>query len=245
LPGGPGERFTIRGADARHLAVVRRAAAGDRIAVSDGRGRLVEARLAAVGAARIDAVALGERHVPRPVPRVEVFQGLAKGAKVDQVVRQLVELGVDAVSVFHAGRSVARWDAARAASAGDRWASVALEAAKQSHRAWRPEVTGPLDLEAAASRAAGAGTGLVAQPGAPIPVRAALDALEDPGGGRPALAGLWLVIGPEGGLAPGEVSAFYASGARPVSFGDQILRTETASVVLASLVLYRLGRFGG
>src|SRR5207302_7412551 len=67
--------------------------------------------------------------------------------KVDGVVRQLVELGVDGIGVFEAGRSAARWDAAREAAAAARWSTIAREAAKQSHRAWLPALRGPSSLE--------------------------------------------------------------------------------------------------
>src|SRR5437899_7192662 len=128
--GGP---VVIGGADARHLAVVRRAAPGDAVRVSDGQGRAVEARLVSVTPSRVEAEILSESRLRPPRPSVEVYQGLAKGDKVDGVVRQLVELGVDGIGVFEADRSVARWDGARRAAAAARWSTIAREAAKQSH----------------------------------------------------------------------------------------------------------------
>jgi 16S rRNA (uracil1498-N3)-methyltransferase len=53
-----------------------------------------------------------------------------------------------------------------------------------------------------------------------------------------------VVVGPEGGLSDEEVAAFGAAGAVPVSLGPQILRTETASVVAAALVLQHFTRLG-
>jgi 16S rRNA (uracil1498-N3)-methyltransferase len=55
---------------------------------------------------------------------------------------------------------------------------------------------------------------------------------------------VWLTVGPEGGLADGELEALRAAGAVPVSLGEQILRTETAPVVAAALLLHRFGRLG-
>jgi len=55
---------------------------------------------------------------------------------------------------------------------------------------------------------------------------------------------VWVVVGPEGGLSEDEVATFAAAGAVPVSLGRQILRTETASVVAAALVLQHFGRLG-
>ncbi|MEA2589376.1 MAG: rRNA (uracil1498-N3)-methyltransferase, partial [Actinomycetota bacterium] len=75
--------LTIEGEDARHLAVVRRARPGDLVRISDGQGRIVEARLTSVKAAGVDAEIVARRQSPAPTPRVVVHQGLAKGDKVD------------------------------------------------------------------------------------------------------------------------------------------------------------------
>ena len=234
--------LTIEGEDARHLAVVRRASPGDLVRISDGRGTIVDARLTSVTPAAVGAEVLERTVTPAPSPRVGVHQGLAKGGKVDGVIRHLVEMGVDRIVVFEAGRSVARWDGARQAAAGRRWATIAREAAKQSHRAWLPVLDGPVpEADAAASASAGPGLGLVAHPAAGCRLR---DVLEDrvptPGGPE----SVWVVVGPEGGLSEDEVATFAAAGAVPVSLGPQILRTETASVVAAALVLHHFGRLG-
>src|SRR5437660_5850414 len=234
--------LTIEGEDARHLAVVRRASPGDLVRISDGRGTIADARLTSVTPAAVGAEVLTRTVTPAPGPRVEALQGLAKGDKVDGVIRHLVEMGVDRIVVFEAGRSVARWDGARQAAAGRRWATIAREAAKQSHRAWLPVLDGPVpEADAAASASAGPGLGLVAHPAAGCRLR---DVLEDrvptPGGPE----SVWVVVGPEGGLSEDEVATFAAAGAVPVSLGPQILRTETASVVAAALVLHHFGRLG-
>ena len=146
--------------------------------------------------------------------------------------------GVDRIVVFEAGRSVARWDGARQAAAGRRWATIAREAAKQSHRAWLPVLEGPLPEAEAAAATAGRGLGLVAHPAAGSRLS---DVLAD---GVPTPESVWVVVGPEGGLSEDEVATFAAAGAVPVSLGPQILRTETASVVAAALVLHHFGRLG-
>jgi 16S rRNA (uracil1498-N3)-methyltransferase len=234
------DRLSIEGEDARHLAVVRRASPGDLVRVSDGRGTIADARLTSVTPAAVGVEVLTRTVTSAPRPRVEVHQGLAKGDKVDGVIRHLVEMGVDRIVVFEAGRSVARWDGARQAAAGRRWATIAREAAKQSHRAWLPVLEGPLPGAAAAAAAAttGRGLGLVAHPAAGSRLR---DVLAER---VPTPDSVWVVVGPEGGLSEDEVATFAAACAVPVSLGPQILRTETASVVAAALVLHHFGRLG-
>ena len=109
------DRLTIAGEDARHLAVVRRACAGDLVRISDGRGTIADARLTSVTPVAVGVEVLTRTVTPAPGPRIEVHQGLARGDKVDGVIRHLVEMGVDRIVVFEAGRSVARWDGARQA----------------------------------------------------------------------------------------------------------------------------------
>jgi 16S rRNA (uracil1498-N3)-methyltransferase len=218
---------------------VRRASPGDLVRICDGCGTIVEARLTSVAPGAVGAEIAGRTAVPAPAPRIEVHQGLAKGDKVDGVIRQLVEMGVDGIVVFEAGRSVARWDPARQAAAARRWSTIAREAAKQSHRAWMPTVTGPLSVTAAAG--AGRGLGLVAHPAAGSRLG---DALASASCGPGAPDCVWVVVGPEGGLSGDELAIFAAAGAVPVSLGPQVLRTETASVVTAALVLQYFGRLG-
>lgn len=229
-------RVTVEGPDARHLATVRRARAGDRIHVSDGAGRVLEVRIVTVTLGRVEGEVVGERRVEPSRPRVAVFQALAKGAKLDIVVQKLVEIGVDEVVVFTAGRSVPRWDGERAGQALARWSAVALEASKQSRRAWLPQVEGPVAAEQAAEGAARAGLSLMPEASATrrlrevLPVRAPEEVA--------------VVIGPEGGLTPEEVGLFERHGALAVTLGPQILRTETAALVAVSLVLYHFRKLG-
>jgi 16S rRNA (uracil1498-N3)-methyltransferase len=60
---------------------------------------------------------------------------------------------------------------------------------------------------------------------------------------RPAR--LLLLVGPEGGFTPEEVSGAEAGGARPISLGPRILRAESAGLVAVALVQYRFGDLGG
>jgi 16S rRNA (uracil1498-N3)-methyltransferase len=78
---------------------------------------------------------------------------------------------------------------------------------------------------------------LVPHHGAAEPIGAALTACQ-----RPDSAGL--VIGPEGGFAPDEIERFASAGARIVSLGPRVLRSETAGLVAAAIVFYHFGEMG-
>ncbi len=225
----------LKGADAHHLCV-RRAKPGDLVHVGDGAGRLIDAVIETVEGVRATASIVKADYVDRPSPELTVFQGLAKSGKVDWVVEKLVELGVDEVAVFAAGRSVPAWDAAKGQAMRARWERVAYAASKQSRRAWLPTVTGPLNPAALLLRIESSPATLVADPDADSSLRAVLMDLGP-------VSGVAIVVGPEGGLSREEVGRMVDAGARPVSLGRQILRTETAGLALAAVVMHHLGRF--
>lgn len=225
----------LRGPDAHHLRV-RRARQGDKIHVGDGAGRMAEAIIFSATGSEVTATINEVTVVPPPATRLVVFQGLAKSGKVDWVVEKLVELGVDEIVVFAAGRSVPRWDPAKADSVRLRWERVAHAASKQSERAWLPRVTGPLDRAALLERVKATPAVLVADPDADRSLRAALmDLAEVPEVG--------MVVGPESGLSRDEVAQLIDAGAVPVNLGAQILRTETAGLALSAVIMFHLERF--
>lgn len=227
-------RVVIAGADARHLRVVRRVRQDDTIHVSDGGGRVLHVRVAEITNQRVTGEILGEKILARPGPQLSVFQGLAKGGKVDLVVQKLVEIGVDEIVIFGAGRSVPNWEAARAARASQRWRTIAYEAAKQSRRPFLPRVSGPADVSSAVEML----TGLVLVAHGDSESRLS-EVLPETAPER-----ISLIVGPEGGLEQRELEAFGAPGSALFTLGPQVLRTETAALVAASLVLHRYGLLG-
>lgn len=221
-----------------HLRDVLRLGAGDEVIVV-GQGVAWRVRLTSVA-----EVAEGERFEQLPaqcLPRVALVQGLAKGEKMDDVVRQATEIGVSRIVPLAAERSVVKLDPAKAAARVERWRRIAAEAAQQSQRADVPAV----DALVRAAELPGVLAGSVVlvcwedAPGAPG-IAAALAHLaprED--------AEVAVVVGPEGGLTAAEVRALTAGGATVVTLGATVLRTETAGVVAAALAVHARGGLGG
>ena len=108
------------------------------------------------------------------------------------------------------------------------------EAAKQSRRAWFPEVTEQADLTAAVQRIAAAGLAVLLDPDGGV----AVADLE-----LPAHADIVLVVGPEGGITTAEAEAMRGAGAVPAALGPSVLRASTAGVVAASIVLSKTARW--
>ncbi len=229
-----GEEAVLRGEEARHAARVLRLRVGERLLVADGRGRVAEATAVAVGRDEVRAQVTALRTLEPRRPALTVVVGLVKGAKLDLVVQKLTELGVERVAPALCRRSVVTWDEAKRASAVQRWAAVALAAAKQSRRPTVPEIAPVAALPDQV--AAAPPPRLVCWEEGGRPLSAALPA-------DPPVA-LTLVVGPEGGLEAGEVAACEAAGAEPVSLGPLVLRAETAAIAGAAAVSFRYGQLG-
>ncbi|HUO82354.1 MAG TPA: RsmE family RNA methyltransferase, partial [Gammaproteobacteria bacterium] len=100
---------TLRGAAARHAGVVLRLKAGDALRVFDGRGGEYAATVRDVARAAV-CVTLGEFIAEGPAPplAIALWQGVARGDRMDFTVQKATELGVDAILPVITRRSVAR-----------------------------------------------------------------------------------------------------------------------------------------
>jgi 16S rRNA (uracil1498-N3)-methyltransferase len=169
---------------------------------------------------------------PAATPAIWLAQALAKGDRDEHAVQQATELGVDGVIPWSAQRSIVKWEGAKLRKGHDRWAAIVREASKQSMRAWVPEVA---DLAGTAVLAALAAETrmLVLEPTAD---ESLTDVTPD---GRDVV----LVVGPEGGIAPAELSRLESAGSTLVRLGDTILRTSTAGPAAIAVLNARLQRW--
>lgn len=228
--GRAGERITLGREESAHLCRVLRLAAGARIAVFDGAGREWDAVLEVPdsGAA---IVSLGSEVVAPvdPCLSVTIVQGLCRPERVEWVLQKGTEVGVSRFVLFRGGRSDGP-DPSPARLA--RWEKILAEACRQSGRRTVPPLEAPVAAPVPVPRGA---LGLLLVPSGP-PLAALLD------GARPGAVAV--AVGPEGGFEDGETEGWTANGWRPAGLGPRILRTETAGVVAASIVLHRFGDLG-
>lgn len=225
-----GDLVALTAADRHHLRRVLRLAVGADVEVADGVGS------SATGTLEDDGVRLGSDVVTTSPssPRITVVQALAKGRKLDDVVRQVTELGADRVVPIAAERSVVRLAGDRAHRAVDRWRAVARAASEQARRPHRPEVTGVVTIEQLRATVDDAVV-LVAHPGAAVslPAAAPVDG-----------AHLAVAVGPEGGWTDIEVETMCAdAGGHPVGLGATVLRTEHAAAAAVAVLAALGGRW--
>ncbi|MEV0201305.1 16S rRNA (uracil(1498)-N(3))-methyltransferase [Nonomuraea sp. NPDC050691] len=229
-----GSELVLDGPEGRHAAAVRRLRAGERVDLTDGAGAVAECvvREALKDSLRLDVV--GRYDVPAPRPRIVAVQGLPKGDRGELAVEMMTEAGVDVIVPWAASRSITQWKGDRAAKALARWRSTAREAGKQARRFHLPEVTEPASTAQVEKLLRDAALALVLHEDAAEP----LSRLEVPADGD-----VVMVVGPEGGVAEEEVARFRAAGAVPVLLGPTVLRTSTAGVAAASVLMARTGRW--
>jgi len=229
--------------DAAHARVLR-LRAGEHIAFIDGTLDYFEAEVIDVSKHDITArVAKHEVHAPSSVQLVLV-QGLAKGSKLEEVIRHATEVGVDAFIPFSADRSVLKLEGKQREHKMQRWQSIAKSAAMQAGRNHVPEVHDPQSLDNLSALLDGFDAVLVfweeARPEDTIeralePLRSSIE--------RGKTVRIACIIGPEGGLSVDEINIMKAWGQTSiVTLGPSILRTETAGVVAPALVQYELYR---
>jgi 16S rRNA (uracil1498-N3)-methyltransferase len=227
-----GERVTVGGTEARHAVTVNRISEGESIAIGNGAGLMISGTV--VTAEHTEFVVQVESIVetPPPSPAIWLVQALAKGDRDEQAVQQATELGVDGVIPWSAQRSIVKWEGAKVRKGHDRWSAIVREASKQSVRSWVPEVGDLASLSVLVALAQSTRMLLLEPTG-----ELALSSLE------PDDRDVVLVVGPEGGIAPSELSRLEAAGATAVRLGSTILRTSTAGPAAVAVLNARLGRW--
>ncbi len=227
------DTLVLGGAEGRHAATVRRVRIGEAVDLADGRGTRAHCTVAALEPDTVHLRVLSREVEPQLMPRLVLVQALAKGDRGERAVELAAEVGIDEVIPWQAQRCIVQWEGVRGEKALERWRSTAREAGKQSRRARLPVVSHWLETPGLLARMSGATT-LVLHELASAPLATAA---------LPASGEVLLVVGPEGGIAEGELAQLVAAGGVVVRLGTGVLRTSTAGVAAAAVVSARTGRW--
>ena len=237
-PLAEGATVTLEPRPAKHAAQVLRLGAGDVLTLFNGDGRDYAGRIepGERGSVRVRIERAGPLEPPPPLA-ITLAIGVSKGERMDFALQKAVELGASAIQPLFTERSVVRLNPGRLAKRQQHWQGIIVGAGEQSGRRRLPSL-GPaqgLDAWLAAPPPAGPAEG----------VRLLLDhRAERPLAALPAPAGgVTLLIGPEGGLAPGERERARADGFAGVRIGPRVLRTETAPIAAIAVLQALWGDF--
>ena len=212
---------TLGEEESRHCVRVLRLAAGDPLAVTDGRGNLYRCELTEADArrCRIRVVACEAAFEQLPYRLTMAVAPTKNADRFEWFLEKATEVGISAVLPLATEHSERRsWNAAR----GEK---VVVAAMKQSLKAYKPELH-PLTAFREAVALPFAGRKLIAHC---APARSAagkrhLAAVLQPG--EEAV----VFLGPEGDFSPAEIDCALAHGFEEITLGNQRLRTETAAV---------------
>ena len=223
------QTVTLAADEARHLRDVLRLKPGDEVYVFDGLGHEFRSTVSNlrrdVAELRIEA----EVEAAKPESHLQLNLGVAllKGEKFDLVVQKATELGVIKITpLITRYADIHLRDASDATKRVARWQRITLEAAKQSGRAFVPEISLPVafdDLEIE-----GSGVMFSERGG---------ESIEN----LPPASSITALVGSEGGWADEEIESARARGFHVVTLGGRILRAETAAIAVTVLLQHRFG----
>lgn len=231
-----GDRVFLEGPEAHHAASVSRVRVGEHVRVGDGQGRVVAG--AVTEASREGVVVLVEQFEHEAPPRLglTLVQALAKGDRDELAVQAATELGVSGVIPWQAQRSVSRWTGPKIRKGVERWRTIVREAAKQSLRAYVPEVGEPVDTAVLARETREATERaeavIVLDPTAAVSLVEICQSDARVTSAKHAT----LIVGPEGGISDPELDTLEESGALRARLGANVLRTSTAGPAAIAVV---------
>jgi len=231
--------LTLTGAEARHASAVLRLRPGEDAAILDGEGREFSCRVENVEQKSVQLRVLKTSHSPAPACQITLVQAIPKGKILESIIQKATELGVWRIIPLLSERVTTHLEGESIERKAEKWRQTAVEAIKQCGQRWLPKVEPPTTLPFVLPRADAFDLALVGslQEEAQHP-REYFLSYERQHRRRPTHVLAW--IGPEGDFSPAELEAIQKSGAKPITLGPLILRSETAALYTLSIINYEL-----
>jgi 16S rRNA (uracil1498-N3)-methyltransferase len=225
-----GEPMHLPKEQSHHLATVLRATAGESLILFNGQGGEYECDIESI---RKNAVIVNLRNYVNinresPLPII-LAQGISRGERMDYTVQKATELGVTEIQPMFTEYGT-KLPEDRAEKKIAHWQAIAISAAEQSGRTAIPLIKPPLPFREVLKLK---GTLMIGDTEASEPIKAL----------TPPNPPVILLIGPEGGFADHEIAAATQAGAKRISLGPRILRTETAGMIAIALLQNAFGDF--
>ena len=228
-----GTEIEITGDDHGHLIRALRKKPGDRLTVScEGTGFCCEVGKVGDDSAILKIIC---DHAVSGEPGIKIclYQAIPKGDKMDMIIQKAVELGVGAIYPIETKRVVVKLDQGKRKAKAERWSRIAKESAQQCGRSVVPEIHDIIGFDDAVNIAAGSSFCIFPYELEHERHIKDLD-IEDE-------TVFSVFIGPEGGFDDAEVKTVVSRGITPVSLGTRILRTETATLAVLSILMHIKG----
>lgn len=229
----------IEGEDVKHVSKVLRCKIGEELEVCDNDNNEYICEITDIDKSTVTLDILEKIDIKRESDlKVKLYQGLPKGPKMEIILQKLTEVGVDEIILVQTKRSVTKVDDKKEDKKIDRWQRIIYEAAKQSKRGKIPKLRGVLSFKEALEEMKNNDFNIIPYENERTKsIKKALKGVN--------INNIGIFVGPEGGFDDSEIQSVESIGGQSVSLGPRILRTETASIVASSIVLYELSDIGG
>lgn len=174
--------------------------------------------------------------------RIHIMQGIPKAEKMELIIQKCTELGVYEFIPVNMNRCVVKLNGKDEDKKIARWQKIAEVAAKQCGRDRIPNVTRKIQINDIARQVKDYDMVLVAYENEDTHfLKSEIKNIID----MKNIKDIAVVIGPEGGIEQSEIDILKQAGARIISLGKRILRTETAPIIISGIIMYELGDIGG
>lgn len=224
--------YYISGADFNHIKNVLRMKEGESFLVScEGKSDLCVLKELTGDTAVAEITEENFQDTELPI-KIYLFEGLPKGDKMELIIQKCVELGVHAIAPTEMSRCVVKLDEKKKKSKIQRWQAISESAAKQSKRSCVPEIKNVMSYKKALSFADTLDLLLV-------PYESKNGMADTSSALKEIKSGMsvGILVGPEGGFEEKEIDEALNMGAKVISLGKRILRTETAAITAVGMCM--------
>jgi 16S rRNA (uracil1498-N3)-methyltransferase len=230
-------RAILAGNDFRHLVKVLRAQKGDPVELSDENGFRYYGNLGAIAEDTAEIIISSSETVSIRIPEIFLFQCILKKEAMEYAIQKTAEIGADCFTPVTSLRTVAEPEKDRLENRLKRWQQIALSASMQCKRNFVMKILSPLELKKINPE----NFDIFLLP-VEVPGLQSIRILPDFLGGNKIknIKKIAFLTGPEGGFDESEISYLTGAGAVLLNFGSNILRAETSSVYLLSIIDYLL-----
>ena len=231
-------QITIIGEDVNHIKNVIRKQIGDIIEIcNQDNEKSYKCEIEKIEEKQITTKIIEELKAQESNIKVDIFQGLPKAEKMELIIQKSVELGANAIIPVNMKRCVVKLDSESEEKKIERWQKISESAAKQCGRNNIPEVKHLVNIKDICNKIKDYDAMIVAYENEKEnTLKQELTKLKN----KQKNLKIGIVIGPEGGLEENDVKLLKESGAKIITLGHRILRTETVALNMLSIIMYEL-----
>ena len=227
-------KITIIDEDVKHIKNVLRKQIGDKIEVcNQDTGNSYKCEIEIIAENEIETKIIEEQKNIQEKIKVDIYQGLPKSDKMELIIQKSVELGANSIIPVNMKRCVVKLEGKDEIKKNERWQKIAESAAKQCGRGFIPEVKHLINVKEICNWINEYDVIIVAYENEKEnTLKTELKKL------KATDLKIGIVIGPEGGFEESDIKLLKESGAKIVTLGDRILRTETVALNVLSIIMY-------